>query len=194
MLEALKTFDENLFLILNGFHSPIVDPVMWLFSDKFFWVPLYIWFLWILYKRYPKNYWTVIVAVALMIVASDQLCNIFKDSVLRLRPSNDPHLRLLVHVLKDYNGNEYRGGSYSFYSGHASNAFAVAIFMRTALSGKIKYLILISLTYAILTAYSRVYLGVHYPGDILVGAIMGSMLGIGFAVVHEKMRSNLKMR
>ncbi|MFZ4547506.1 MAG: phosphatase PAP2 family protein [Bacteroidales bacterium] len=193
MLEAIKTFDENLFLFLNGLHNPIIDPVMWLFSNKFFWIPLYIWFLWLLYKRYPKHYWTVLVSVVLMIVVSDQLCNLSKDGFMRLRPSHEPHLQSLVHVLKYANGNEYRGGSYGFYSGHSSNAFAVALFIITAVSKKQKYLIPITLTYAFLIAYSRVYLGVHYTADVLVGAIMGSLLGFGFAVLHEKIRGNLKM-
>jgi len=193
MLEAIKTFDENLFLYFNGLHSPIVDPVMWLFSNKFFWAPLYIWFLWLLYKRYPKHYWTVLFSVALMIIVSDQLCNLFKDGFMRLRPSHEPHLQSLVHVLKYANGNEYRGGSYGFYSGHASNAFAVALFILTAISKNHKYLIPITLTYAALTAYSRVYLGVHYVGDVMVGAIMGSLLGFGFAVLHKKIRGNLKI-
>ena len=193
MLEAINSFDENLFLFFNGLHSPIIDPVMWLFSTKFFWIPLYIWFLWLLYKRYPKHYWTVLVSVALMIVASDQLCNLAKDGFMRLRPSHEPHLRTIVHVLKYANGNEYRGGMYGFYSGHSSNAFAVALFLITALFRNSKYIIPIALIFAVLTAYSRVYLGVHYTGDILVGAIMGSLLGIGFAVLHEKLRENLRI-
>jgi undecaprenyl-diphosphatase len=193
MLEAIKTFDENIFLFFNGLHSPIIDPVMWLFSSKFFWIPLYIWFLWLLYKRYPKHYWVVLVSVVLMIVVSDQLCNLSKDGFMRLRPSHEPHLQAIVHVLKYSNGNEYRGGMYGFYSGHASNAFAVALFLITALSGKVKFLTPIALSFAVLTAYSRVYLGVHYTGDILVGAIIGSLLGWGFAVLHEKLRGNLKI-
>jgi len=184
MLEAIKNLDENLFLFLNAFHSPFFDQLMWLFSNRFFWVPLYIWFLWMLYQKFPKHFWTVLVAVTLMVVVSDQLCNLTKDSVMRLRPSQEPHLQKLVHVV-----NGYRGGMYGFYSGHASNAFAVAFFMITIVTRERKYIIPVSLVYAILTAYSRVYLGVHYPGDILTGALLGTLLGTGFAVIHEKLRS-----
>jgi len=184
MLEAIKNLDENLFLFLNAFHSPFFDQLMWLFSNRFFWVPLYIWFLWMLYQKFPKHFWTVLVAVTLMVVVSDQLCNLTKDSVMRLRPSQEPHLQKLVHVV-----NGYRGGMYGFYSGHASNAFAVAFFMITIVTRERKYIIPVSLAYAILTAYSRVYLGVHYPGDILTGALLGTLLGTGFAVIHEKLRS-----
>jgi len=163
MLETFKNFDESLFLFLNAQHNSFFDPLMWLFSNKIFWVPLYAWFLWVLYRRFPKHYWTVLIAIILMIVVSDQLCNLAK--------------------------NDYRGGMYGFYSGHASNAFAVAFFMISTLAGKLKYIIPISLTYAILTAYSRIYLGVHYPGDILMGAVMGALLGTGFAYAHDKLRS-----
>ncbi len=184
MLETIKTLDESLLLFLNAQHNPLFDQLMWLFSDKIFWIPLYAWLLWMMYKKYPKHYWTVIVTIVLMIVASDQLCNLAKVNVMRLRPSQEPHLQSLVHVV-----NEYRGGMYGFYSSHASNAFAVAFFMITALAKERKYLIPVCLVYAILTSYSRIYLGVHYPGDILTGAIMGVLLGTGFASAHSKSRN-----
>jgi len=184
MLETLKTIDESLFLFLNAQHNSFFDPLMWLFSEKLFWGPLYVWFLWLLYKKYPKHYWTVLITIALMIIASDQLSNLVKDSVMRLRPSHEPHLQTLIHTL-----NGYQGGTYGFYSGHASNAFAVAFFMISSLSGKLKYIILVAMMYAILTAYSRIYLGVHYPGDILTGAVIGALLGSGFATVHSIFRA-----
>jgi undecaprenyl-diphosphatase len=184
MLEAIKNLDENLFLFLNALHSPFFDQLMWLFSERLFWVPLYIWFLWMLYQKFPKHFWTVLVAVTLMIVVSDQLCNLAKDSVMRLRPSQEPHLQKLVHVV-----NGYRGGMYGFYSAHSSNAFAVAFFMITIVARERKYIIPVSISYAILTAYSRIYLGVHYPVDIIVAALIGTLLGKGFAIIHEKLRS-----
>jgi len=183
MLETIKSIDESLFLFLNAQHNSFFDPLMWLFSEKLFWAPLYVWFLWLLYKRYPKHFWTVLIAIALMIVASDQLCNLAKNNVMRLRPSQEPHLYSVVHIL-----NDYRGGMYGFYSGHASNAFAVALFMITGIAKNKRYIIAVSLLYAILTAYSRIYVGVHYPGDIFTGAIMGSLLGTGFATAHAKLR------
>lgn len=183
MLEAIKTIDEKTFLFLNAHHNAFFDQVMWLFSDMFFWVPLYLWFLWILYKQFPRHYWTVILSVILLIVISDQLCNLTKESIMRFRPSQDPRIGAMVHIVRGY-----RGGMYGFYSGHSSNAFAVAIFIITAASRKQKYMIPIALLYAILTAYSRVYLGVHYPGDILTGAIIGALLGSGIAFAHSKLR------
>ena len=183
MLETIKSLDESLFLFLNAQHTAFFDPLMWLFSAKLFWGPLYVWLLWLLYKRYPKHYWTVLVAIILMVVVSDQLCNLAKDNVMRLRPSQEPHLYSLVHIL-----NDYRGGMYGFYSGHSSNAFAVAFFLITILASRQKYIIPVTLTYAFLTAYSRIYLGVHYPGDVLTGAIMGTLIGSVFAYTHDKLR------
>jgi undecaprenyl-diphosphatase len=125
-----------------------------------------------------------VITIALMIAVSDQVCNLFKDNVLRLRPSQEPHLQSLVHIV-----NDYRGGTYGFYSAHSSNAFAVAFFMISILAVQRKYIIPVSLTYAILTAYSRIYLGVHYPGDVLMGTLMGILLGTGSALVHKRLRN-----
>lgn len=183
MIEAIKALDESLFLFLNAQHNSFFDPLMWLFSNLSFWTPLYIWFLWLLYKRYPKHYWTVIVAIAIMITVSDQLCNLSKESFMRLRPTHEPHLQAFIHTL-----NGYKGGMYSFYSGHAANTFTIAFFMIMALPLSRKYLLPITLAYAIITAYSRIYLGVHYPGDILTGACMGALVGSGIAFVHSKIR------
>lgn len=183
MLETIKSLDQSLFLALNAHHNPFFDQLMWLFSGKLFWAPLYAWFLWLLYKRFPKHYWTVIIAIVLMIVASDQLCNLAKNGIMRLRPSQDPGIQALVHIV-----NDYRGGMYGFYSSHASNAFAVALFMLTIAGSKQKFLIPVCLLYAMVTAYSRIYLGVHYPLDILTGALAGTLLGTGFALLHSKFR------
>jgi len=183
MLETLKTIDENLFLFLNAHHNEFFDQLMWLFSNMIFWGPLYVWFLWLLFKHYPKHYWTVIIAIILLITASDQLCNLVKLSVMRFRPTHEPHLQSLVHTV-----NGYRGGMYGFYSGHSANSFSLAFFVISSISKKHKYIIPVALGYASLTAYSRIYLGVHYPGDILTGAFMGILAGTGFAYIHNKIR------
>ena len=183
MLEAIKTIDENLFLFLNAQHTSFLDQVMWLFSSMLFWGPLYVWFLWLLHNEYPRHYWTVLIAIVLMITASDQLCNLAKDSFMRFRPTHEPHLQDIVHTV-----NGYRGGMYGFYSGHSANSFSVALFIITALTKRRKYVIPVALCYATLTAYSRIYLGVHYPGDILTGAFMGALAGTGFAYLHNRLR------
>lgn len=185
MLDSIKTLDENIFLYLNSLHHPLLDHLMWLFSEKLFWTPLYIWFLWLLYKQFPKKFWTVLIAIILLIVVSDQLCNLSKNSIMRLRPTNEVHLQGLIHTV-----NGYTGGLYGYYSGHAANSFAVAFFFLFSVLEKKKYLVVVALLYAILTSYSRIYLGVHYPFDVLTGVLVGSLTGIGFACAHKKIRTN----
>jgi undecaprenyl-diphosphatase len=182
MIETLKSLDERLFLNLNSFHSAFFDQVMWLFSDTIFWVPLYIWFLWMIYKKYPKYFWTVILAIVVMIAASDQICNVLKLSTLRLRPSHEPRFENVIHLV-----NGYKGGMYGFCSSHAANSFALAFFILVSLWRQ-KVIIAVALLYAIATSYSRIYLGVHYPGDVLVGALIGSSAGLVVAMAHTKIR------
>ncbi len=183
MLDTLKALDESLLLYLNGLHNPFLDRAMWLFSDRFFWIPLYAWFLWLLYKQFPTKYWTVLLTIVVMIVVSDQLSNLSKNHLLRLRPTNEPHLIGLVHTV-----NDYTGGMYGFYSGHAANSFAVAVFLIILVSKRQRYIIPVTLAYALLTTYSRIYLGVHYPGDVLTGIIIGSLTGLGFAKAYIALR------
>ena len=174
MLESLKALDTRIFLFLNGLHFPILDQIMWMASYPFFWIPFYIWFLWLLYRAQKTNFWLVILSIIAMIVISDQLCNFFKFEVMRLRPSNEPTLKPLIHLV-----NGYSGGTYGFYSAHASNSFAFATFIFMLVKQKNGYLIPILLTYALLASYSRIYLGVYYPGDVITGIIIGIIIGAG---------------
>lgn len=183
MLDTIKAIDENLFLFLNAQHNSFWDQAMWLFSSRLFWGPLYVWFLWLLHKEYPGHYWTVLVAIVLLITASDQLSNLAKHSFMRYRPTHELHLQDLVHTV-----NGYRGGMYGFYSAHSANSFSIVFFIIASVTKRRKYLIPVALIYATLSAYSRIYLGVHYPGDILTGALMGALAGIGFAYLHNRLR------
>lgn len=183
MLDTIKAIDENLFLFLNAQHNSFWDQAMWLFSSMLFWGPLYVWFLWLLHKEYPRHYWTVLVAIVLLITASDQLSNLAKYSFLRYRPTHALHLQDLVHTV-----NGYRGGMYGFYSAHSANSFSIVFFIIPSVTKRRNYLIPIALFYATLSAYSRIYLGVHYPGDILTGALMGVLTGTGFAYLHNRLR------
>lgn len=171
MIDQLVALDTRIFLYLNGMHNPFFDQLMWLFSSKFFWVPLYIWFLWMLQREYRKQFWVILVMIFVMILLSDQVCNLFKNGVMRLRPSNEPSLAGMVHIVKGYTG-----GSYGFYSAHASNSFAVAVFIVTMLKRQRKYLLPIGLSFALMVSYSRIYLGVHYPLDVLTGILAGSLI------------------
>jgi len=115
----------------------------------------------------------------LMILASDQLSDLVKNTVQRLRPSHQPGL--IVHIVE-----AYKGGTYGFYSAHATNTSSVVIFMIILLGRKYAYVYIPAILWSLFISYTRIYLGVHYPGDIFAGWIAGSLIGYLFAKVALK--------
>jgi undecaprenyl-diphosphatase len=172
MLESLNQIDTSLFLFINGNHTSFWDVIMWWASDKFIWTPLYTMVLWLLIKQNPGHVALLFLVIVLLVLISDQSANLAKFVLIRPRPSHEPALQGMVHML--YN---YTGGSYSFYSAHASSSFAVAVFVISLIGRKMKWIIPVVLIYAFLVSYSRIYLGVHYPGDVITGALIGSIIG-----------------
>ncbi|QQS52131.1 MAG: phosphatase PAP2 family protein [Bacteroidota bacterium] len=171
MLDKILTLDTNLFLWLNGFHSEAWDKVMWFVSGKTEWIPLYALILAFLIYRYKWKSIPVIIAIVLLITMADQVSsNLIKDNVKRLRPSHVNALKNSIHIL-----NDYRGGPYGFVSSHAANSFALAVFL--SLVFRNKWFSAFMVIWAIFVSYSRIYLGVHYPGDILGGALLGALIG-----------------
>ncbi|MBE0663262.1 MAG: phosphatase PAP2 family protein [Bacteroidales bacterium] len=170
MIEFLKNIDTQLFLFFNGFHNPFGDFVMYWLSDKYIWVPLYAFLLYLLFRYYGKKAFIFMVLVALLITISDQVSvHFFKNVFLRLRPCHEPALEGMVYTLGRC------GGKYGFISSHASNSFAIAVFMALLLWNKVRTVAIIMLIWAAMVSYSRVYLGVHYPGDVLVGGMVGAL-------------------
>lgn len=172
MLEVLHRWDKELFLRINGAHNDLWDFIMWWASDKYIWIPVYAIFLYLLWRRYKGKVWILMFFAAFLVFLSDQISvHLFKDVFERLRPCHEPELQGLVHII-----NEKCGGSFGFYSSHASNVSAIAVFVISLLTrcpGR-SFLIIL---WAGLIIYSRVYLGVHYPGDVLAGAMAGGILG-----------------
>jgi undecaprenyl-diphosphatase len=121
----------------------------------------------------------ILVFAALMILASDQLTDLVKKTVQRLRPSHQPGL--IVHIVE-----AYKGGTYGFYSAHATNTSSVVIFMIILLGRKYAYVYIPAILWSLFISYTRIYLGVHYPGDIFAGWIAGSLIGYLFAKVALK--------
>jgi undecaprenyl-diphosphatase len=173
MFQYFESLDQTLFLWLNGFHNSWVDEIMWVISSKYIWIPLYIFIFIQLLHAYKKQVIRIILMIIVIITLSDGISSgIIKDSVKRYRPSHNTQISSQVHVYTESNGSEYRGGQYGFVSSHASNSFAIALFAFLLLRKKSKHWRWIFL-WAIIVSYSRIYLGVHYPADIIGGAIVG---------------------
>ncbi|MDO9185539.1 MAG: phosphatase PAP2 family protein [Bacteroidia bacterium] len=175
-INTIKDFDTQLFLFFNSKHNGFFDVVMYWFSHKLFWVPLYLFLFFLAFKQVGKRVWLVALAAALLILLSDQISvHAFKNIFLRLRPCHNLLIQAKVHLL-----NGHCGGAYGFVSSHAANTFALAMFLSLFFRGRINYFGSLIFLWASLVAYSRIYSGVHYPADVAVGAIVG--MGIGVAV------------
>ena len=172
MLEFLNTIDTKIFLFLNGINNPFFDQIMWFITKKESWFPLYLLLIGFIIYKYKKRSWIIIPCIILLIALADQIStNLFKDVFKRFRPSRVDELKDVIHLL-----HGKRGGKYGFVSSHATNAFAAATFLSYLFRNKIFTYSIFS--WAIIVAYSRVYSGVHYPGDIFCGALLGIIIGI----------------
>ncbi len=181
MLDFLNHLDQEVFLFLNGLHNEFFDFLMWWLSDKLIWVPLYLLFIYFLVRKYGWESVAILLSLAILIVLSDQISGFIKDAVARYRPSHNPEIQEQVRTL-----NGYLGGNYGFVSSHAANSFALVYFLSKFL--KLRYTFFASLLFlwAFAVSYSRIYLGVHYPGDIIGGAVLG--LGLAWFIVNVYQR------
>ncbi|HHU34817.1 MAG TPA: phosphatase PAP2 family protein [Bacteroidetes bacterium] len=167
----LERFDQALFLLINGWNSPLWDNIMWAFSGKLIWAPLYLAILLYLAREYRRKIWLIVVFIALAITLSDQISvHLFKNLFCRLRPCHEPLLDGLVHLV-----NGRCGGQYGFVSSHAANTFNLTVF--TSLLIKKRWYTTAMIIWATIICYSRVYLGVHYPGDVICGSLLGVVIG-----------------
>lgn len=171
MVETLINWDTQLFLFLNGIHSPFWDPIMVFVSGKLSWMPLYLVLIFFIARKHGwKAIWWL-VAIALVVVATDQISvGLFKNVFHRLRPCHNTDIQGIMHLVGKC------GGQFGFVSSHAANTFGVAVFL--SLLFKNKWVTYSLLFWAVFVSYSRIYLGVHYPGDVICGAILGAGLGI----------------
>lgn len=173
MIAWLLEADQAFFLFLNGLHHPWLDPVMVFISGKFSWLPLYLLLLFFIIRQYGWESVRILLFIALLISMSDQLSvKAFKLVFERLRPCHEPELQGLIHL-----ASGRCGGSFGFVSSHAANSFALASFVFLLFKTNWKYTGMFAFGWAAVVSYSRIYLGVHYPADILGGALLGIACG-----------------
>ncbi|MCH7412233.1 phosphatase PAP2 family protein [Belliella sp. R4-6] len=169
MVESLKSWDESLFIYLNGFHTDFLDPIVFQLTQTIPWIPLYLFLTFLVVKKFGKQSWWVFISIGLTILIADQFTSGFmKPFFERLRPCHDPRWEGIVHNFGKC------GGLYGFASSHASNSFGIATIMALTLTDRfqaVKWLFL----WAALFSYTRIYLGVHYPADVIVGASVGTI-------------------
>ena len=186
MIDALLYLDHWLLLKINGLNAPWLDSTMYALTQGVYWLPLYILVIgFMIYKAHWKAI-SILLFLAIVIVLTDQLsASLIKPWVGRLRPSHNPELENLLHFV-----NNYKGGLYSFVSSHATNAFGIATFLWLILRKKINWIWIMYL-WAMVFSFTRIYLGVHYPSDILGGAVLGSILGLAVYKLGRLMPENI---
>lgn len=185
----LSDIDARLLLIVNGAHSPFFDSVMWCISGRWIWVPFYAVLAYLLFRRMSwKRASICLVTIGLIILAADQACaTLIRPEIGRLRPANlNNPLSSFVHVV-----NGYRGGRYGFPSCHAANTFALAVFMSLVI--RHKWFTVMMFSWAFVVSYSRMYLGVHYFGDLFCGATIGSLFAVLFYYLQNYLFKRLNI-
>jgi len=180
MLEKLNSLDTQLFLYLNNKHCAFLDGFMYWMSDIVFWIPFYVILLIIIIRYFKKKSIPILLSVAVLIILSDQISShLLKNLVKRPRPSHEITLQGLIYLSK-----AGPGGEYGFVSSHASSSFALFCFLSLILPKSFRNLKYILCFWAVIVSYSRIYNGVHYPGDVMGGALLGAFLAWLISLIY----------
>jgi undecaprenyl-diphosphatase len=184
MLEYLIHLDKKLFIFLNNLGSTPFDGIWLLITKQINWTPFFLILLFILFKKLgSKKLGIAILIVAALITFTNEITDVIKFSIQRIRPCNDETLVGLIRVVKD-------SDTFSYFSGHASNSTAAMMFVFLILRKYYKFSYLLFL-YPLIFAYSRIYLGLHFPLDIISGYVFGSVTGFLFYFLFEEISSKL---
>ena len=173
LVEKILPYERELFLWLNDHHTPYWDTFMWIYSGKIIWLPLAVAGLIVfIYRVKWKEALLILLCAALVGILCDYVsASVIKPFFERLRPTHHPDFASFVEIVRGH-----RGGRYGFISNHAANGFGIVVF--TSLLFRYRYMTLTMVTWATLTAYSRIYLGVHFISDVIGGAVWGSLIGL----------------
>jgi Membrane-associated phospholipid phosphatase len=171
-MTQINELDHNLTFLINSWHAPFWDNFFFDYSKVWVWFPLYISYIYIFIRQEKKQAWMLIASMILcFLIANHVSADIIKPLVARFRPSHDPLLQNSLHII-----NNYRGGNYGFVSSHAANTTGLAILLSLIMRNRANTIMLICWT--LLTSYSRIYLGVHFLGDILGGMVLGTIAAL----------------
>ena len=179
LMNKLESIDRAIVLFLNGLHTPLLDEIMWFLSGRFSLIPLYLLLLILLKSQNSwKNTFIILSGLTLSILLADQISvHLFKNGFERYRPSHNEELKHLLHFYEVKPGEFYTGGKYGFVSSHAANFFAMIAFIYPFYKEKKNWILAGLILVGILVAISRIYLGVHYFSDVLIGAALGILVG-----------------
>lgn len=179
LLDKIIQFDKELMVLLNGMGTESWDQFWLLVTDQLSWIPLYLIFFYLIFKSLGwKKGIVLVLLTAVLVTFSDQFTVFLKESFERLRPNRDPAINDLIRILKN-------NKSFSFVSGHATTSMAVSLLMHLSLKKHYRHTVLFFI-WPLLFAYSRIYIGVHFPLDVICGSLLGALIGYLFYLLSLK--------